>query len=408
MAFLGPDPVPALGASLPVVCADGSGLSRGSHPDWEAFDAPAGASSPDLLELSAVRQRLSSRVEAVVVWKSSAKLERLARELGVAVANAPALLARRIENKSYFSRAAGAAGLPLPPTRTGTAGPRLLEAARELSPPFVFQLAHGFSGEHTYPARSDSELAVLVGRFQGRSCRVSERVLGTPVTVTGVVSPGRLLVGTACVQLTGQPSLTPHPLGSCGNDFGRPVPAPEAVGEVALRTADWLRRQGHLGIFGLDLVVTDAGAVHCIEVNPRLVASVPLFSLSARDHGAPGILSHHLASFGLVEPPLAELACHWSQLILYQMGSRRSGPGLGTSQGNLPFSGDFSSAGGVGLEGPPPGSAALLVQGRSRPGRELARLIFEGPCSAPDGTLLPHLRTLAAQIRSQLEAPSTS
>ena len=406
VVFLGPDPLPAVGSQLPVLCADGCGLSRGGGPGWEEFEMRGPNSSAALLRLPAVQQRLRSQVDALAVWKSSAEVERIALELGVLVANSPALIARRIENKSHFSREAQAAGLPVPPTRVGVAGPELLRAALELSGPFVFQLAHGFSGEQTYPATSEAELAELVRRFDGRACRIVQQVVGTAITVTGVVSAERLLVGPACIQLTGLPSLTPHPLGSCGNDYGRPVPEPDAVREVALRTADWLRRQGHLGIFGLDLVVGAKGAIWCIEVNPRLVASVPLFSLTARDQGSPGILSQHLASFGIGPSAEDELECHWSQLILYQLGERLRQPEVRTARGTLTAAGRFRAAGELGLPGPQPGEVGLLVQGHSRPGRELARLFFEGPCCAPDGTLLPQLEACMGELRSQLEAPS--
>jgi len=406
VVFLGPDPLPALGGGLSVICSDGCGLSGASVPGWEGFPGTGISSSARLLGLPAVRDRLKSQVDAIVVWKSSAEVERIARELGLAVANSPALNARRIENKSHFSRGAALAGLPIPPTKTGVAGPELLLAVRELSGPWVFQLAHGFSGEQTYRAGSEAELEELFHRFEGRSCRISEEVAGTPVTVTGVVSRERLLIGPACIQLTGLPSLTPHPLGSCGNDYGRPVPAPEEVRKVALETAEWLRRQGHLGVFGLDLVVGAAGAVWCIEVNPRLVASVPLFSLSARDLGVPGILNHHVASFGIGESARPELVCHWSQVILYQRTGRLPVGTLRSGQGDISPSGEFNPTGELGLAGPPTGSSGLLVQAQSRPGRELARVIFQGACCAPDGTLLTELETLVQRIRSQLEVGS--
>jgi hypothetical protein len=357
------------------------------------------------MELPDVQARLRSTAAAVTVWKSSAAIERIAAGLGILVANAPALIARRIENKSHFNRDAAAAGLPLPPARVGVAGAELLRAAAELSGPFVFQLAHGFSGQHTYPATSLGELAELFQRFAGRACRVAQQVAGTPVTVTGVIAADRLLVGQACVQLTGVPSLTPHPLGSCGNDYSKPAPQANEVHRLALRAAEWLRRRGHVGIFGLDLVVASDGTIWCIEVNPRLVASVPLFDLSARERGEPGIISLHLASFGVGRAADAALECHWSQLILYQRAERLPRPGVATATGRISSVGRFIPEADLELQGPAPGKVGLLIQGHSRPGRELARLWFEGPCLAPDGTLLPHLEGCVGELRSQLEAP---
>lgn len=405
VVFLGPDPLPAVASGLPVICAADCGVRAGSSSEMEQFALPGAVSSASLMELPAVQARLRATASAVTVWKSSAAVERIASSLGVVVANAPALIARRIENKSHFNRDVAAAGLPLPPAMVGIAGADLLEAAAELPSPFVFQLAHGFSGEHTHPAASLEELAELLRRFAGRACRVAQRVDGTPVTVTGVIAHDRVLVGQACVQLTGLPSLTPYPLGSCGNDYSKPAPEAEAIHQLALRAAEWLRGQGHLGIFGLDLVVGPDGTIWCIEVNPRLVASVPLFDLSARDRGEPGILRLHLASFGLADAFESALECHWSQLILYQRAERRSNPEVATASGRLGAAGHFIPEAELSLRGPAPGRLGLLVQEHSRPGRELARLWFEGPCCAPDGTLLAPLDAYVRELRLQLEIP---
>jgi predicted ATP-grasp superfamily ATP-dependent carboligase len=405
VVFVGPDPLPALASGLPVICADDCGVGAGESPELGRFPLPSSVSSAALMQLPAVQERIRSAATAVTVWKSSAAVERIASRLGVVVANSPALVSRRIENKTHFSREAQAAGLPLPPFVVGVAGAELLQSAAKLQGPFVFQLAHGFSGQHTYPADSEEELSELMRRFAERPCRVAERVDGTPVTVTGVIAEDRLLVGQACVQLTGLPSLTPHPLGSCGNDYSRAAPEADAVHQLALRTAEWLRHQGHLGIFGLDLVVGADGELWCIEVNARLVASVPLFDLSARDRGEPGILSLHLASFGLEKPAATALECHWSQVILYQRSERLPRPSAVTASGRLSADGHFAAEGELDLAGPASGQAGLLIQGQSRPGRELARIWFEGPCCAPDGSLLPHLETYARELRLQLEAP---
>lgn len=403
--FVGPDPLPAVASGLPVICADSCGMGVGAGAAWERFQVSGVQSSASLLQQPAVRARVRSSVDAITVWKSSAAIERVALELGVRLANSPALIARRLENKSYFSRAAAAAGLPLPPTATGAAGPELLEAAARIPGPWVFQLAHGFSGQHTYPANSELELEALIQRFADRPSRVAELVAGTPVTVTGVVARERVMIGSACLQLTGLASLTPYPLGSCGNDYTTPVPAARAVRQLALEVGEWLQREGHLGIFGLDLVVDRDGRCWCIEVNSRLVASVPLFSLSARDRGGPGLLSQHLACFGIGEPAWADPQCHWSQVILYQQGERLARPGAATGRGLISAEGQFRPSGKLGLDGPGAGEAGLWVQGHSQPGRELARLWFEGPCATSEGHLLAWIDSCVADLRLRLEAP---
>jgi hypothetical protein len=408
VVFVGPDPLPALGSGLAALCADGCGLDPGSGPSWERFELPGSQSSTALLELLQVQERLRGSADAITVWKSSAALEQLAARLGLGLANSPARVARRLENKTYFSRSAAGAGLPVPPTRTGGAGPELLREAGKLPGPWVFQLAQGFSGAQTYPVREAAEMAELMDRFRSRPCRVATAVPGIPITVTGVVGPAGLAVSPACRQLTGIPSLTPHPMGSCGNDYGARAPAAMEVEALSLRVAEWLRQEGHLGIFGLDLVLAPTGQLWCIEVNPRMVASVPLFSLSARDRGGPGLLEQHLACFGLAEWARSGLECHWSQVILYQEGERLERSRARTGRARLDDDDESLGWAPLGLEGPGPGELAIVVQGSSRPGRELARIIFQGHCLGPDGLPLPWISRRVAELRGQLELPPTT
>ncbi len=394
--YLGPDPLPALGTGLAVVAREDCGLRPGDS-ELHIFPTPT-RSGRSLLELPRVQELLAARAKGAIMWTGSAPAERRLRELGVRAANSPAQVARRLENKAHFSRAAAAAGLPVPPTVTGVAGPELARAALSLGLPLVFQLARGYSGAATYPVSDEAEVVRLCTEFAGHPGRVSRLVKGHPVTVSGVALPDRVVVGPACRQLTGIPELTPHPLGSCGNDFSAAVPEPELVREVSVRAAEWLRREGHLGVFGVDLVVEEGGAAWCIEVNPRLVASVPLWSLSARDAG-PSLLQLHLAAFGLADDQPGPLQCHWSQLILYQLEDEVPAPRIATGHGVVAPDGEFLARGPLDLQGPPPGGAALVVRRPSGQGRELARLLTEGPITAADGSLLPSLQGFVRRLR---------
>jgi len=404
--FIGPEPVPALASGLAVVCADACGISGA---ELHAFPE-AGRSSQALLDWPGAQLLLSERALGAAIWKSSVMIERGAARLGLALANSPAQIARRLENKAYFSQAAAAAGLPVPRAVTGAAGPDLLPSALALGPALIFQLAHGFSGVSTYRATSPAELSQLLLRFAGQRCRIAEEVPGTPVTVTGVALPQRVVIGPASRQLTGIPVLTPHPLGSCGNDFQALVPHREVVEATAARVGDWLQQQGHRGIFGVDLVVADDGRCWCIEVNPRLVASVPLWTLSARDRGETSLLDQHLGCFGFGGQATGPLHCHWSQLILYQRAGAEPGPlpasaaSLQSARGQVDQEGTFTPRGQLDLNGPAPAEVALIVRSGARPGHELARLITEGPLTGPDGQLLPAWLALAGRLRHRLEA----
>jgi hypothetical protein len=396
--YVAPEPVGALGSRLSVLAANDGGLE--ADPERLTVVGAEAGSGRSLLELPEVGRRLQEEASAVVLWTGSAAALRRLSQLGVPAANSDPGVARRLENKAHFQDAARARGIPVPRSVSGVAGPEL---AANAAPPGrgVFQLARGFSGAATFPIGGPLELTELCARFRGHPCRVAEWVEGTPVTVTGVALNGRVVLGPACLQLTGLPKLTPHPLGSCGNDFSSPVPSPEAVERVAQQTGEWLRELGHRGIFGVDLVVDRAGRAWCIEVNPRLVASVPLWSLSS----VPGssLLDLHLAAFGLAAEPRAPLTCHWSQLILYQMGRTTTSGPIVSQEGAWDPEGNFLPQRRLSLDGPAPGRVGVLRRRPAGPGKELCRIILEGPLTGSQGELLPNLERAVQALRQELE-----
>ena len=400
---MGPEALPAMASSLLIACHDGCQLESDEGRITEV--AGAERSSRALVATPAVRRLLRESGLGMLVWKSSVEVERAAKELGVPLANSPTIVARRLENKALFSGAAQLAGLPVPPFASGRAGVELIARASALGFPLVFQLAHGFSGAQTHLVGSKEGLAELVARFAGHPCRISQLVEGIPVTVTGVALDDRVVVGAPCLQLTGIPVLTPHPMGSCGNDFGSPVPHREEVISTAQEVGGWVRTEGHRGVFGVDLVVGRDGRCWCIEVNPRMVASVPLWSLTARDLGLPSLLDLHLACFGIGEAATTELDCHWSQLIIYCRQPDPVGGGRGSGRGRFTHQGEFQWLGRLALEGPRPDEAGGVVRRSPRPGGELARLIVRSRLLDDEGNLLPHLERFALDLRATLEGP---
>lgn len=396
--YLGPDPVPALGSGLAVVAGDDLGID-GSSAELHLFPAGSGRS---LLELAEVRELLAARASGAVLWTGSAESERRLAELQVAAFNSRAAVARRLENKVRFTELAERSSLPVPPTVSGPAGAALVEAAARLGFPLVWQLARGYSGLATHPVPDRSTLDRLSAQFQGRPCRVARRIEGLPVTVTGVAVGEAIRLGPPCLQLTGLPELTPHPLGSCGNDFAAPIPLAARVAQVAQGAGQLLLEAGHLGIFGVDLVVAENDA-WLIEVNPRLVASVPLWSLTARDQGTPSLLDLHLAAFGRGAAGAGDPGCDWSQLILYRLRDGHGVAAPGSYKGRLSGSGEVEGAVPLPLAGPRRGEVAVVRHPAARRGRELARIIVEGPLVGGEGGLRPELRRLVDRLREELD-----
>ncbi len=399
--FVGPDPLPALASGLPVLCGDDLGI-RGTERAGVTVLGSRDHSTAALLEDP--RSPSHVRDRRLVLWKTSTRAERAAQRSRASVASSPAATGRRLENKAYFSSKAAQAGLPTPPTVFGPAGPDLLAEAVALRGPWVVQLAHGYSGRQTFAAGEPEDLELLLERHRGRLCRVSTRVDGVAVTITGVVGKDRVVVGNPCLQLTGIPALTPHPLGSCGNDFFSGVPAAEEVIRLARRAGEWAGAEGHRGVFGLDLVVGGAGDCWCIEVNPRLVASVPLLSISSRGRGEPGILQLHLAAF---EGDLPEIrpVCDWSQVIAYRLADEPEPPPPYPAGRLRRGRGDLLEVGGLDLDGPQEDEVAVIRRRGEHRGTELGRLLFRGPCLDERGGLRPWIGRALERMRNAEASP---
>ncbi len=230
----------------------------------------------------------------LICFKPNARLEARAAELGATLAHAPARVAQGIENKLALPEIAAAAGVPIPaPRKVVPSATTYDELAAELGPDLVVQQPRGHAGETTWRVRDADDWAPLAVRFGKRALRVARFVHGRPGTTNAVVDAhGNVVVSAPILQLTGDPSLTPHALGSCGNDFTwRPSPNPgDAPAAIAEALGPVLADRGYAGHFGIDWVF-DGETVWLIEINARLTASFALYG--SRE---PRLLSAHLAA----------------------------------------------------------------------------------------------------------------
>ena len=186
------------------------------------------------------------------------------------------------------------------------------------------------------------DLDAIPQRDRSGLVRVAEYVEGVPFTSSGVAfsAPGTGLtrdrlpaVVEPCRQVTGIPWLTPEALGSCGNAWGyQPLNAHLAEIERCARAlgAD-LAASSYRGVFGVDFVLAADGPV-VIEVNPRMVASLPVATELEVEAGRAPLLLLHLLELsdanlaGLEDAPATPLGMA-SQVILHRLpGDRDATP----------------------------------------------------------------------------------
>jgi len=318
IVFVSNSPALALGLDLlldrfAVVCADDTSIvdqleAQGVPVFCLARQAPPGPSrsrnSGELLAREEAQRFIHSLGPAsVLVFKNSALIEQICREQGWKLLASQALTARQFENKLHFPQVLQELGLAHPPRLERRAGDLTLEAIRqELGLPAVLQYAKGFSGRETYFIESQEDLAAAQAGNENRQAKCTAYIPGHTLTVNACLTPFGVLCSHPFLQITGLPELTRYRLGSCGQDWAY-LPVPEAVLEqvrgATLRIGAYFAGRGYRGVFGLDFQVDEAGEnLYVIETNPRLVASIPVFTDLQLARGDLPLLLWHLHAFG--------------------------------------------------------------------------------------------------------------
>ncbi len=270
----------------------------------ESFpDAPATTTElllhPDTLEwLSSLPAPVR-----VLVFKPEDRVEQALGRAGIELLNPPAGVSRRLENKLNFPALAAEAGLDTLPYSFFTLSDALEPATvfDELGESVIIQFAKGFSGNRTFLVRSGDEFRAVRDRFRDRKCRICAFRDGTTWTANGcVVSPFQVAVRPPFMQITRWSDYRdglPTTVGSRGNLWAPPEPdVAQWITTAMEATGRMLGRYGFRGIFGADFLHTpDDGRTVMIEINPRLVASIPILTPIEMTRGMPLIAAHILA-----------------------------------------------------------------------------------------------------------------
>ncbi len=259
--------------------------------------------SEQLLRHEKTRAFLQTRNKAnLLLFKTSAAIEKLCRENGWRPLAAPSRLGRYFENKLRFQEVLSKLGLPPPPgeevTLTADLYPTL---RRKYGPILVVQFAKGFGGNRTFPIEDQEHFATLAADNPQKKARVARYVDGLTLTINACVTGQGIVIGDLFYQITGLPQCTTYRLGSCGNDWLYP-PLSETIRrrvfEYTRLIGEHMKERGYRGVFGLDFVAqADSHQVFVIENNARLVASIPLFTKLQIEGGEIPLLALHLLEF---------------------------------------------------------------------------------------------------------------
>lgn len=178
---------------------------------------------------------------------------------------------KRVRDKTRFFQELKRLGIPHPGTAVAENFKEAKEKAKDIGYPVVVKPSRGFGGAGIRKARNsdDLERAYQAASFFGDAVLIQEYISGTPASVSLISSVKEASSLTVNKQLLGIREIGQfEPFGYCGNVV--PFLAGEPVIKECKRVAEGVALHfGLIGSNGVDLVVSEEGAPHVIEVNPR-------------------------------------------------------------------------------------------------------------------------------------------
>lgn len=165
----------------------------------------------------------------------------------------------------------------------------------------VIQLPRGFSGNSTFLIGNKDDFDKVLGKFEGRSVKIAEYLSGETFTINACIAREGVLVGKPIFQITGLTDFNGNKLGTSGNDYAYPekldAGAREKIFHYTKTIGEYMKKEGYKGIFGLDFIVGGNDRIDVIEINPRLIGSIPVYTKLQIENGEFPFLLIHIEEF---------------------------------------------------------------------------------------------------------------
>lgn len=245
---------------------------------------------------------------AILLFKPSASIEKVAEMHGWRILNNQAALSRELEDKLNFPFIAKSLHIKTPEIEILDLARMSYWELKKYYDHFVIQFKNGFAGNSTFFIKSKTDYAGILNRYAAGAAKeksllvkVSKFIKGIPVTVNACVASGEIYVGEPCYQITGEEVCTNSKSTTCGNDWSALSLSRDIIikiSEISEAIGRYLKGRNYKGIFGLDFIIGEQdNEVYLIEINPRLVASIPFYTkLEIKNSGVP-ILALHILEF---------------------------------------------------------------------------------------------------------------
>ena len=167
---------------------------------------------------------------------------------------------------------------------------------------FVIQFPRGFSGNSTFLIKDENDLDKIFKKYGNRKVKLAEYFEGETYTINACVVGNKILISSLIFQITGLSLYNKNSLGTCGNDYAYSKKLKkeqrEKIFNYTKKVGNYIKKLGYKGIFGLDFVVSN-NEINLIEINPRIIGSMSLFTkLQIQNKEMPFLLSHILGFVG--------------------------------------------------------------------------------------------------------------
>lgn len=253
----------------------------------------------DAKTIEFIKEKSKGKTANIITFKPSPKIAKICRESNFRYIGNDWKLNRILENKIEFVRITNKLNLP-------NAGSRVIRLKKEKDFNFYFkhgeklvvQLPRGFSGNSTFLVENKRDLERIFEKYKDREVKMSNYLKGETYTVNICISKFGTAISQPIFQITGLTSFNKNKLGTSGNDYAYAANLSRSVKKEIFsqsqKIANYIKKIGYKGIFGLDFIVSGENA-HLIEINPRLVGSIPVFTkLQIQNEQTPFLLVHIL------------------------------------------------------------------------------------------------------------------
>ncbi len=251
--------------------------------------------------LNYIKRKAGDKTANVITFKPSPKLQKICAENKFRYLGNGWRLNRKFEDKVEFVDITNKLEIP----NAGSEIVKIEDSNKfrkifDSEEKYVIQLPRGFSGNSTFLISNKKDLDKIVEKYKNRKVKIAKYLSGETCTINACATKFGIAVSQPIFQITGLTVYNKNSLGTSGNDYARGNNLrngqKKKIFDYTKKIGKYMRKSGYKGWFGLDFII-NKNSVDLIEINPRLTASVGVFTkLQIQNEQAP-FLFLHLAEF---------------------------------------------------------------------------------------------------------------